>query len=42
MRAFVRQLSPAILGIVVFTVLCGLVYPLWERPERTRVTPAPG
>jgi K+-transporting ATPase ATPase C chain len=28
MRAFVRQLWPAILGIVVFTVLCGLIYPL--------------
>ena len=28
MRAFVRQLGPAVLGIVVFTVLCGLVYPL--------------
>jgi K+-transporting ATPase ATPase C chain len=28
MRAFVRQLWPAILGVVVFTVLCGLIYPL--------------
>jgi len=28
MRAFVRQLWPAVLGIVVFTVLCGLIYPL--------------
>ncbi len=28
MRAFVRQLGPAVLGVLVFTVLCGLVYPL--------------
>jgi potassium-transporting ATPase KdpC subunit len=28
MRAFVRQLWPAILGIVVLTILCGLIYPL--------------
>jgi K+-transporting ATPase ATPase C chain len=28
MRAFVRQLGPAVLAIAVFTVLCGLVYPL--------------
>jgi K+-transporting ATPase ATPase C chain len=28
MRTFVRQLTPAILAVVVFTVLCGLVYPL--------------
>jgi K+-transporting ATPase ATPase C chain len=28
MRSFVRQLGPAVLGVVVFTVLCGLVYPL--------------
>ena len=28
MRAFVRQLGPAVLGVVVFTVLCGLIYPL--------------
>jgi K+-transporting ATPase ATPase C chain len=28
MRAFVRQLGPAVIGILVFTVLCGLVYPL--------------
>ena len=28
MRAFVRQLTPALLAILAFTVLCGLVYPL--------------
>jgi len=28
MRAFVRQLGPAVLGVLVFTVLCGLIYPL--------------
>jgi len=28
MRAFVRQLAPAVLGVIVFTVLCGLIYPL--------------
>jgi K+-transporting ATPase ATPase C chain len=28
MRTFVRQLTPAILAVVVFSVLCGLVYPL--------------
>jgi potassium-transporting ATPase KdpC subunit len=28
MRVFVRQLGPAVLGIIVFTVLCGLLYPL--------------
>ncbi len=28
MRAFVRQLAPAVLGVLVFTVLCGLIYPL--------------
>jgi K+-transporting ATPase ATPase C chain len=28
MRAFVRQLTPAVVAIVVFTVLCGVVYPL--------------
>ena len=28
MRAFVRQLTPAILAILLFTVICGLVYPL--------------
>jgi K+-transporting ATPase ATPase C chain len=28
MRSFVRQLAPAALAIVVFTVICGLAYPL--------------
>jgi K+-transporting ATPase ATPase C chain len=28
MRAFIRQLGPAVLGVVVFTVLCGVIYPL--------------
>jgi K+-transporting ATPase ATPase C chain len=28
MRSFVRQLGPAVVGVLVFTVLCGLVYPL--------------
>ena len=28
MRVFVRQLGPSVLGIIVFTVLCGLLYPL--------------
>ena len=28
MRAFVRQLGPSVLGVLVFTVLCGLIYPL--------------
>jgi K+-transporting ATPase ATPase C chain len=28
MRSFSRQLGPAVVAIVVFTVLCGLVYPL--------------
>jgi potassium-transporting ATPase KdpC subunit len=28
MRGFVRQLTPAVLAVVVFTVLCGVVYPL--------------
>jgi potassium-transporting ATPase KdpC subunit len=28
MRAFIRQLGPAVLGVAVFTVLCGLIYPL--------------
>jgi K+-transporting ATPase ATPase C chain len=28
MRQFIRQLGPAVLGILVFTVLCGLIYPL--------------
>ena len=28
MRGFLRQLVPSIVAIVVFTVLCGLVYPL--------------
>ena len=28
MRAFVRQLTPAIIAVLVFTVLCGVVYPL--------------
>ena len=30
MRAFIRQLRPALLSIVVFTVLFGLVYPLFS------------
>ena len=25
---FIRQLAPAVIGVLVFTVLCGLVYPL--------------
>ena len=28
MRAFIRQLRPALLVVVVFTVICGFVYPL--------------
>ncbi len=28
MKAFIRQLRPAILAMVVFTVICGLAYPL--------------
>ena len=28
MRAFIRQLGPAVIALVVFTVLCGVVYPL--------------
>jgi K+-transporting ATPase ATPase C chain len=28
MRSFIRQLRPAILAMVVFTVICGLAYPL--------------
>ena len=28
MRGFLRQLGPAVVAIIVFTVLCGLVYPL--------------
>jgi K+-transporting ATPase ATPase C chain len=28
MRGFMRQLTPAIVAIVVFTALCGLIYPL--------------
>jgi K+-transporting ATPase ATPase C chain len=28
MRAFIRQLGPSIIGILVFTALCGIVYPL--------------
>ena len=28
MRGFIRQLAPAVLAVVVFTVLCGVVYPL--------------
>jgi len=28
MRGFIRQLTPAVVAIVVFTVLCGIVYPL--------------
>ena len=28
MRAFIRQLGPAVIAIVVFTVVCGLAYPL--------------
>jgi K+-transporting ATPase ATPase C chain len=27
MRAFTRQLAPAVLALVVFTVICGLIYP---------------
>ena len=30
MRAFIRQLPPPLLSIVVFTVLFGLVYPLFS------------
>jgi K+-transporting ATPase ATPase C chain len=28
MKAFIRQLRPAILAVAAFTVICGLVYPL--------------
>jgi potassium-transporting ATPase KdpC subunit len=28
MRGFLRQLVPAVIGVLVFTVLCGIVYPL--------------
>ena len=28
MRAFVRQLRPALLVALVFTVICGVIYPL--------------
>ena len=28
MRGLIRQLLPALLAVVVFTVLCGLIYPL--------------
>jgi K+-transporting ATPase ATPase C chain len=28
MRGFIRQLTPAVVAVVVFTVLCGIVYPL--------------
>ena len=28
MRGFLRQLAPAVVGVLVFTVLCGIVYPL--------------
>ena len=43
MNAFLRQLRPALLAVVVFTVICGLAYPLvvtavaqvgWERHGR--------
>ena len=28
MHVLIRQLRPALLAVVVFTVLCGVVYPL--------------
>ena len=28
MRGFIRQLTPAVLAVVVFTIVCGVVYPL--------------
>jgi potassium-transporting ATPase KdpC subunit len=28
MRGFLRQMAPAVLAVLVFTVLCGIVYPL--------------
>ena len=28
MRTFVRQLTPAVLAVVVFTLICGVIYPL--------------
>jgi potassium-transporting ATPase KdpC subunit len=28
MRALIRQLAPAVVGVLAFTVLCGIVYPL--------------
>ena len=28
MRGFIRQLAPAVIGVLAFTVLCGVVYPL--------------
>ena len=28
MRAYIRQLTPAFLAVVVFTLICGVVYPL--------------
>ena len=28
MRGFIRQLAPAVIGVLAFTLLCGVVYPL--------------
>ena len=36
MRAFLRQLGPAVLARLVFTVLCGLIYPLVVTGDRPR------
>ena len=36
MRAFIRQLRPAVMALVVFTVLLGVVYPLVEHRSSAR------
>ena len=34
MNALLRQFRPALLAVVAFTVLCGLVYPLRRHGDR--------